>query len=186
MSPKRGVDVSQIEGNTSPEIKQTLLNSIPRMLRTPKVSRSEIFRGFESELVSRLRLTEVSVSPKAEEPDKLEGRVVFEVIVDEEMLNSNGSIHGGITAICSTMPIYVLGLATGGRATGGVSHSLNVVYHSPALLDDKLRVVSTTLALGNRALSSRCEIWNVTRHRLVASAVHLKMDPSEPKPSAKL
>ncbi|OAX43381.1 hypothetical protein K503DRAFT_731781 [Rhizopogon vinicolor AM-OR11-026] len=173
------------------------------MLRTPKVSRSEIFRGFDSELISRLRLTEVSVLPKAEEPDKLEGRVVFEVTVDEEMLNSNGSIHGGITAMiidehvssthvrwqvndCSTMPIYVLGLATGGRATGGVTHSLNVVYHSPALLGDKLRVVSTTLTLGNRALSSRCEIWNATRHRLVASAVHLKMDPSEPKPSAKL
>jgi len=69
---------------------------------------------------------------------------------------------------------------------------------------DKLRIVSTTLTLGSRALSARCEvrfllalwlhqliylaskIWNVTRHRLMASAVHIKMDSSESKLSVKL
>ena len=63
---------------------------------------------------------------------------------------------------------------------------------------DHLRIVSTSISLGTRALSARCEvgrnlpsiikyskvlvaftqIWNETRHRLVASGVHIKMEPN--------
>jgi len=48
------------------------------------VSRStgKPFRGFGAQFVSRMQITEVSVSPKADEVEKFEGRVVFEVIVD--------------------------------------------------------------------------------------------------------
>jgi acyl-coenzyme A thioesterase 13 len=73
-----------------------------------------------------------------------------------DMANSNGHLHGGCTAMlidkhvsstrvqlqlpndwthsCSSIPIYVLGLATSAIYTsgGGVSQSLNIVYHSPA------------------------------------------------------
>ncbi|KAG1792116.1 HotDog domain-containing protein [Suillus subaureus] len=188
MKPRSDIDTSQVEGNASSEIKHRLLSGLQSM-RSSRISQStgKPFGGFEAELVSRLRLTEASISSKTEEPEKLEGRVVFQVIVDEEMLNGAENMHGGCSAmmidICSTMPIYVLGASTRGHGIFGVSQSLNIVYHSPALSGDKLRVVSTTLAVGGRALSSRCEIWNVTRHRLVASAVHIKMVPSEPKVS---
>ncbi|KAJ8596744.1 hypothetical protein M405DRAFT_103141 [Rhizopogon salebrosus TDB-379] len=193
MNPTSDTDVSKVEGNISPEIKRAVLDSV-QYLGTKQVSPStgKQLRVFETELVSRLHLTEVSVLPKAEEPEKLEARVVFEVIADEYMANSNGHLHGGCTAMlidnCSSIPIYVLGLATSAIYTdgGGVSQSLNIVYHSPASMGDKLRIVSTTLTVGNRALSSRCEVWSTTRHRLVASAVHIKMAPSEPKVSAKL
>ena len=83
------VDVSQVEGNASPEIKRASL-SLVQHLETPRQSTSrstgELFRGFETELLSRLRLVEVSILPKAEEPEKLEGRIVFELIADEGVL----------------------------------------------------------------------------------------------------
>jgi acyl-coenzyme A thioesterase 13 len=77
-------DVSKVEGNVSPEIKRAVLDSV-QYLGTKQVSPStgKQLRVFETELVSRLHLTEVSVLPKAEEPGKLEARVVFEVIADE-------------------------------------------------------------------------------------------------------
>jgi len=193
MSPTSDIDVSKVEGNASPEIKRLVLDGLQYQgTKQFSPSTGKQLRVFETELVSRLHLTEVSVLPKAEEPQKFEARVVYEVIADEYMANSNGHLHGGCTAMlidnCSSIPIYVLMLATStiDIRGGGVSQSLNIVYHSPALMGDKLRIVSTTLTVGNRALSSRCEIWNTTRHRLVASAVHIKMVPSEPKASAKL
>jgi len=63
----------------------------------------------------------------------------------------------------------------------GVSQSLNIVYRSPAILGDTLRIVNTSVTAGARAVSSRTEIWNATHHRLVASGVHVQMKPSEPK-----
>jgi acyl-coenzyme A thioesterase 13 len=142
------------------------------------------FRGFAAEFVSRMALAEASVLSKAEEPDKLEGRTVFEVIADEDMTNELvGTTHGGCLAmmieICSPTPIYVLRASTGAHGVYGVQQSLNIVFHSPVVPGDKLHIVSTTLALGSRARSGRCEVWNVTRHRLVASAVYINMVPSE-------
>ncbi|KAG1805758.1 HotDog domain-containing protein [Suillus variegatus] len=181
------IDTSQVDGNASPEIKHRMLGALQSMRRSTGKPSSSL----ENKIASRLQLTEASTLSKTEEPEKFEGRVVIQVIVDEELLNVDQNMHGGCTAMiidmhmrsCSTMPIYVLGASTSGHGEFGVSQSLNIVYHSPALLGDKLRVVSTTLALGSRALSSRCEVWNVTRHRLVASAVHIKMVPSKPKAS---
>jgi len=73
------------------------------------------------------------------------------------------------------MPIYVLLASESGRGVFGVSQSLNIVYHSPAFLyvlkstriyfplnrrvrGDKLRIVNTSMALGGRTLSCRCEV----------------------------
>ncbi|KAG2343721.1 hypothetical protein BDR05DRAFT_962840 [Suillus weaverae] len=185
MKPGSDIDTSQVEGNASPEVKQTLLSALQHM-RLSRVSRStgKPFRGFETEFASRLQLTEVSILSKTEESEKFEGHVVVQVIVDEEMLNEVGTMHGGCLAmiieICSGTPIYVLRASTGAFGVFGVQQSLNIMFHSPAMPGDKLRIVSTTLALGSRARSGRCEVWNVTRHRLVASAAYINMVPSEP------
>ncbi|KAG1868106.1 HotDog domain-containing protein [Suillus tomentosus] len=182
MKPENNIDTSQMKGNISPEVKLALLNSLAQPGHISH-STGKPFRGFKAEIVSRMQLTEASVLSKAEEPDKLEGRTVFEVIVDEDMFNEVGTMHGGCLAmiieICSSMPIYILGASTGACGTFGVQQSLNIVFHSPAVLGDKLRIVCTTLTLGSRARSGRCEVWNVTRHRLVASAVYINMVPSE-------
>ncbi|KAG1735027.1 HotDog domain-containing protein [Suillus lakei] len=186
MKPESDIDTSRVKGNTSPEVKHALLSYL---VQPTHVSRStgQPFRGFRAEFVSRMQLAEASILSKAEEPEKLEGRTVFEVIVDEGMFNEIGTMHGGCLAmiidICSTMPVYVLGASTSACGIFGVQQSLNIIYHSPAVLGDKLRIVSTTLTLGSRARPGRCEVWNVTRHRLVASAVHINMVPSKPKAS---
>ncbi|EGN94327.1 hypothetical protein SERLA73DRAFT_188142 [Serpula lacrymans var. lacrymans S7.3] len=173
-------DLSLIEGNTSLDFKQVLFRSLDER-RNKAISP----KGFEREITSRLTWKEVSLVRKAEEPEKLEGRVVMEIIVEEDMLNAADNLHGGCSGLlvdnCSTMANVVLGQAMGEEAKLGVSLSINIMYHSPAALGDKLRIVSTTLTMGARAMSSRCEIWNDTRHRLVVSGVHSKMAGSPPK-----
>ncbi|KAG1805187.1 uncharacterized protein BJ212DRAFT_1283970 [Suillus subaureus] len=194
MKPENNIDTSQVKGNASPETKLTLLNSMVRLNpRDVLRSTGKPFRGFAAEFVSRMRLAEASVLSKTEEPEKLEGRTVFEVIVDKDMANEleGGTMHGGCLAMiielhvssthvfCSPTPIYVLRASTGAYGVFGVQQSLNIVFHSPAVPGDKLHIVSTTLAIGSRARSGRCEVWNVTRHRLIASAAYINMVPSE-------
>ncbi|KAF8644452.1 hypothetical protein AX16_008451 [Volvariella volvacea WC 439] len=140
---------------------------------------------FGDSIVKRLMTTEVSINQKAEEPKKLEGRVVCEITVDEDMINGAGNVHGGCLAFlidaCSTLSLTALRASQTGVPFYGVSQSLNIVYHSPAGMGEKLRLVNTTMTAGARAVSARTEVWNDTHHRLVASGVHIKMEPSEPK-----
>lgn len=86
MKPENNIDTSQMKGNVSPEVKLALLNSLAQPGHISH-STGKPFRGFKAEIVSRMQLTEASVLSKAEEPDKLEGRTVFEVIVDEGALD---------------------------------------------------------------------------------------------------
>ncbi|KAH7926792.1 hypothetical protein BV22DRAFT_1086317 [Leucogyrophana mollusca] len=182
------VDVSTIGGNASQELKESVFSFLQREREV--ASQLPPFKGFEPEIASRVVWREISILRNAEEPERLEGRVVFEIKVEEDMVNGRGTLHGACSGLlidnCSTMPILVLGLAANGQGETGVSQSLTVLYHSPAMLGDKLRIVCTTLTLGNRALSSRCEIWDETRHRLVASGVHTKMVASSPKDNLRL
>jgi len=171
-------DVSRITGNASDDIKR-FLDSV---LTNPRKERSPTFA---ESIQRRLQVTEVSINKKAEEERKTEARVVLELEVSEDMLNGGGNIHGGCSAFlvdtCSTLALIALGIANTGEISPSVSQSLNIVYHSPAQLGDKLRLVNTTLTIGARAQSARTEIWNVMHHRLVVSGTHVKMAPSIPK-----
>ncbi|EIW76237.1 hypothetical protein CONPUDRAFT_63918 [Coniophora puteana RWD-64-598 SS2] len=142
-------------------------------------------KGYEPRIADRPVLTEVSINPKAEEPKKDEGRVVYEVTVEEDMLNAGRILHGAcigqLIDNCSTMPIFLMGLAKNGVPEMGVSQAINISYHSPALLGEKLRIVSTTTVMNKQALSANCEVWNVTSNRLVASGTHTKMVASTPR-----
>ena len=82
MGSENDIDISQVEGNASPEIKRRVLLGARRH---ESQSTGEPSRNLETSLIlaSRLRLTEISVLPKAEEPEKLEGRVVYEAIADK-------------------------------------------------------------------------------------------------------
>nr|GAT46575.1 predicted protein [Mycena chlorophos] len=152
--------------------------------------------AFGHDIIAQMKVTHASVEPKAEEPSKKEGRVVVELPVIPSMLNGGGNVHGGCAAflidLCSTLSLLLLDPSlTVSQSLNVVYHSpatlltvsqsLNVVYHSPATLGETLRIVNTTLTVGSRALSARTEIWNATKHRLVASGVHIKMQPSPAK-----
>ncbi|KZT29496.1 hypothetical protein NEOLEDRAFT_1056669 [Neolentinus lepideus HHB14362 ss-1] len=172
---------SHIPGTASNEIK----SAVARLLDFITTSASPE-PGFAHSVGTRLRLAEVSVLPRRDDDGKTECRVVCEVTVGSDMLNGARTMHGGCAAYliddCSSLPLAAHALATRvGSGTSGVSQALNVVYHAPALLGDKLRIVSTTIAVGARVMSARCEIWNDTRRRLVASGIHIKMEPSAAK-----
>ncbi|KAJ7147389.1 HotDog domain-containing protein [Mycena filopes] len=134
---------------------------------------------FGDSILAELLVTHASVQNKPEEPLKKEGRVVCEIIVAHDMLNGRANLHGACSAflidMCSSLCFMVL------QRGMHVSQSLNVVYHSPAALGEKLRIINTTMTVGARTMSARTEIWNATEHRLVASGVHLKMRPSTVK-----
>ncbi|KAJ7778458.1 hypothetical protein B0H16DRAFT_887373 [Mycena metata] len=134
---------------------------------------------FGESIVAQLLVTHASVQRKLEEPLKKEGRVLCEIVVAHDMLNGMASLQGGCSAflidVCSSLCLSVL------QRSNHVSQSLNVVYHSPASLGEKLRIINTTMAVGARVMSARTEIWNATQHRLVASGVHIKMQPSTAK-----
>ncbi|KAJ6542645.1 HotDog domain-containing protein [Mycena capillaripes] len=164
-----------ISGNVEPELLEAFAD-LPTMFGLNRKEKP----GFGDSILRALVVTEASIQKKAEEPLKQEGRVVCEIVVTEEMLNGGGNVHGGCSAflidVCSTMCLlaFQAGIHT-------VSQSLNIVYHSPATIGETLRIVNTTMTVGARALSARTEIWNATKHRLVASGVHIKMRPSEAK-----
>ncbi|KAA1466659.1 Thioesterase/thiol ester dehydrase-isomerase [Dentipellis sp. KUC8613] len=177
MSPQEydDYDPAKVAGNASLDAKARVARGYAIIAK--KTS------GFSAPIARRLHLVEVDVRGKADEPSRQEARVVCETEVAEDMLNIAGNMHGGCSAflvdVCSSTPFAALSP----EGAMGVSQAINMVYHAPARLGDKLKIVSTTIAVGARVMSARCEIWDTTNHRLVASGVHVKMDPSPPKTS---
>jgi len=136
--------------------------------------------GFARPISHRLKVTELEVHPKVEEPRKVEARVVFELEVAQDMVNGSGTLHGGCSAylidFCSSTAIS-LHCGHLGRWRQHVSSTMNVVYHAPAPLGVTLKIINTTMSVGARAMSVRTEIYDATNKRLVASGTHVKMEP---------
>ncbi|KAH9482208.1 Acyl-coenzyme A thioesterase 13 [Psilocybe cubensis] len=177
-------DTSKVAGNAPEEIKRILGDTRAFFAAFLKPGQKPL-NSFGKDIMERMVVTELAILQKAEEPSKLEGRAVLEVDVSEDMVNGGGNIHGGCSAflidMASSFALTALTLYETGRLHPSVSQSLNVVYHSPAAIGDRIRLVNTTMTVGKRTESVRTEIWNVTHHRLVASGVHIKMMPSKPK-----
>ncbi|KZP21616.1 hypothetical protein FIBSPDRAFT_788193 [Athelia psychrophila] len=160
-----------IAGNCAPETKLTVARWL--YIFTHRGT------GFGDRIGSRVKITEISVSGMPNEPEKKEARVVAEIIVDEDMTNPQGVIHGGcsmyLVDILSTLPLSALDFEQGGAGNAGVSQAIHTVFHAPARMGDNLRIVSTSLSVGGRTMTCRCEIWDTTNHRLVVSATQVKM-----------
>jgi len=165
---------SKIPGTTSPECKLTIATAL-------KV----LSRGFGGFMAGNSTIVEVSVNPKSADAAKMEGRVVCELVVNDDMHNPSGSIHGGATAwiidVFSTLALIAFNHHNKADSLNHVSQAINILYHGPAVTGDKLRIISTTISAGARVQSVSCEVWNVTRHRLVATGTHAKMKPSASK-----
>ena len=87
-------DVLQIGGNADDEVKQILSNVLYNYIVTCKDGGFV----FASTVGRRLVLKEISYIDKSEEPTRKEARVVMEVVVDQDMVNSMGHLHGGCSA----------------------------------------------------------------------------------------
>jgi len=167
---------SRVKGNVSPELKERLETIMYQVMTQSDV--------FGSSVGKRVVITEASIVPKAEEASRTEARVVCEITVEEDMLNPGRSLHGGCAAFlidsCSTLVFVAAG------RDAGVTASMDCVYHAPAALGSKLRIVNTGMAVGARIMSSRTEIWDDTKKRLCVTGIHVKMQPSPPKGQSKL
>ncbi|KAF8841575.1 hypothetical protein BDN67DRAFT_966993 [Paxillus ammoniavirescens] len=161
-----------IPGNASPQTKEL----VAQLLYVFTSS------GFGTRTGELLKLVDVSILPKLDEPQRQEARVVLEMTVSEDMLNGAGKVHGAclihLVDICSTLPLVALSHVRGGDGSPGVSQNINTIYHAPASLGDELRLINTSTTIGRQTTSSRIEIWDVAHHRLVVSATQVKMDPS--------
>lgn len=93
-------------------------------------------------------------------------------------LNAGASVHGGCIAflvllvrsdsqrilirqqidICSTLALMAQTMVATGTPLMSVSQSLNIVYHSPAVKGDELRIVNSTVSVGSRVLTVRTEV----------------------------
>ncbi|KZS98599.1 hypothetical protein SISNIDRAFT_462498 [Sistotremastrum niveocremeum HHB9708] len=158
---------------------------------------------FATSIASRVKLTEITINESPPQPGAdskaktaRTAIVIAETTVEQDMVNGAGNMHGGCVAyvvdICSSIPMIALAKPVKVTKTAdgeekveygrsGVSQALNLVYHAPAPVGTPLRIVSTSLAVGGRAMSSRCEVWDTKTNRLVASGVHTKMVPTIPK-----
>ncbi|KAL5498023.1 hypothetical protein ACEPAH_2954 [Sanghuangporus vaninii] len=121
-----------------------------------------------------------SIEPNGHSASSATATVIAELIVDKSMVNGNGMMHGGCLAYlidnCGSVPLIILGVVRG-RNGVGVTQALNILFHAPAPLGSRLEIISTSLALGGRSMTSRCEILDKTTGRLVASAFINKMEP---------
>ncbi|KAJ2923168.1 hypothetical protein H1R20_g13924, partial [Candolleomyces eurysporus] len=131
MSSSPAVDISSIAGNASDNTKQ-VLSSVHRIFanRTDNDNAGPVFG---EAIQKRLEVTEVSVNPKAEEPQRLEGKVVLETTVEEDMLNGGGIIHGGCSAflidVGDRIRIVNQTITVGARAHSVRTEIWNVTHH---------------------------------------------------------
>ncbi|KAG7098036.1 hypothetical protein E1B28_000012 [Marasmius oreades] len=171
--------IAAIEGNAADDIKRILAD--PRKLFLTQVDGKWKSTGYSMEIFRRLQVNEIWFEEHQEEPSKYVSKVVCELQVEPDMANNEHYMHGAcgayLTDMCSNIVFLAHGMATN-NPTPSVSQQINTIYHSPASVGDRLRIVSTTMSVGERTMTARIEIWNATRHRLVVSGLHTKMSPS--------
>jgi len=181
--PQPTTTPEEIKGNASLVVKQLLCN--PGAFFSGRLTENHSRAVFCNTILSRLVVTEADIANKREDEKKKEAIVVTEIDVTDDMANGGGNVHGGCLAFLvdctTTLALIAYSLDVDNDFFAGVSQSLNVTYHSPAVAGDKLRIVNYSVAGGSRAKTARCEVWNATHHRLVASGLHIKMQPSGPK-----
>ncbi|KAJ7240630.1 hypothetical protein B0H12DRAFT_1237248 [Mycena haematopus] len=167
--------VSRIDGNAPREVKEIAVKWLNIYHAPPKC--------FAGALTRRAIVTEVSLNPNP----LGDGRIltlISETDVTEEMLNGQGRVGGAfiVTVIdeCVSSAVTTLDYAQGGPGISGVSLSLDTVFHNLPERGAKLRFVCTTLAAVGGMTSCRCQVWDLTLRRLVATATFVGMASSVP------
>ncbi|KAF9257216.1 Thioesterase/thiol ester dehydrase-isomerase [Marasmius fiardii PR-910] len=170
-----------IKGNASDNIKRTLGDPRKLFLTKDREDGSWKSMGYSMEIFKRLLVTEIWFQEHLEETTKFVCKVTCELEVQPDMANNDHHLHGGCSAylvdMCSNIAFLAHGMAIN-QSARSVSQQINTLYHSPASVGERLRIVSTTMSVGERIMTARIEIWSATKHRLVASGIHTMMLPS--------
>lgn len=166
-------DISNIGGNASDYVKQLNLNTYISY----GIGNEDTF-GYK--VGKSVKFTNVSIEHKSERKGRLEAVTVAELMVTKDMLNGAGMLHGGCVAYlvdnCCSTPLVTLGLVRNVNGVG-VTQSVNILFHAPAPIGTCLQITSTSVALGGRVMTSRCEITDKDSGRIIASAFLNKMQP---------
>ncbi|KIK68439.1 hypothetical protein GYMLUDRAFT_68332 [Collybiopsis luxurians FD-317 M1] len=172
--PNRG-DISSVRGNAPDYVKQLNYNTY----YSYGVGDSDDTFGYKAG--KAVKFVDVNI---IERHGRLEATTIAEVVVNKHMLNGAGMLHGGCIAYlidnCCGTPLVVLGLVKGVNGVG-VTQNMNVTFHSPAPSGTCLRIESTSVSLGGRVMTSRCEVVDKHSGRPIASAFLSKMQPNNTK-----
>ncbi|KAF9645456.1 hypothetical protein BDM02DRAFT_3101293 [Thelephora ganbajun] len=174
------IDPEKVPGEASLELKREVLRLWLLIQTNPD--------HFASSIGARLEPVEISVVPKREDAQVMEARIVAEIDVLPGMLNQVNFTHGGCIAylidLCTSVPAVALEVYHGKDPNPiMVSQSLAIQFLGPSKPGDRLRFVSTTVVVGGRVCTIYCEaclsrVWAKNRHRLVATATHVKLEPN--------
>lgn len=167
-------DASQIQGNVSPYVKQLILNTFIAYGAGDE-------HCFGHSVAKAVKFIDISAHESHEKQGRMEATTIAEVIVSKSMLNGAGMLHGGCLAFlidnCCSTPLVALGLIQNINGVG-VTQSMNIIFHSPGSVGSCLRIISTSIAMGGRIMSARCEVVNKKTGSIVASAYLNKMQPA--------
>ncbi|KAG6380106.1 HotDog domain-containing protein [Boletus reticuloceps] len=167
-------DASQIQGNVSARVKQLILNTFIAYGAGDE-------QCFGHHVAKAVRFVDISAYDSKEKHGRMEAITTAEVVVNKSMLNGAGMLHGGCLAFlidnCCSTPLVALGLIQNINGVG-VTQAMNVNFHSPAPAGSRLHIVSTSIAMGGRIMSARCEVINAGTGSVVASAYLSKMQPA--------
>ncbi|KAG1861144.1 HotDog domain-containing protein [Suillus subalutaceus] len=167
-------DASQIQGNVSPYVKQLILNTFIAYGAGDE-------HCFGHSVAKAVKFIDISAHESYERQGRMEATTVAEVLVSKSMLNGAGMLHGGCMAfLIDNTPLVALGLIKNINGVG-VTQSMNIMFHSPAPVGSCLRIISTSVAMGSRIMSARCEVINQKTGSVVASAYLNKMQPTMSK-----
>ncbi|KAG1743728.1 HotDog domain-containing protein [Suillus paluster] len=164
-------DASQIQGNVSTYVKQLILNTFIAYGAGDE-------HCFGHSVAKAVNFIDISAHESHEKQGRMEATTVAEIVVSKSMLNGAGMLHGGCVAfLIDNTPLVALGLIQNINGVG-VTQSMNIMFHSPAPAGSCLRIISTSVAMGARIMSARCEIINNKTGSVVASAYLNKMQPT--------
>ncbi|KAG8665444.1 hypothetical protein FPOAC2_10515 [Fusarium poae] len=117
-----------------------------------------------------------------------QGVVITRMTLNENHLNSSGSLHGAVSA---TIIDFVTGLAIASwdlRETTGASVDMHISYVSTARLGDTVEIISTADKVGGSVAFSSIKIFKVEADgtsKLVTHGQHTKyVKTSQPKASS--
>ncbi|KAL1736318.1 HotDog domain-containing protein [Schizophyllum commune] len=163
-------DVTLIRGNAPDYVKQLMCNTFYGY----GVGEGD---AFGSTVGHSVMFKEISIDRRLEKQGRFEAVTVAELLVTKHMLNGAGMLHGGCIAyLIDNTPLVVLGLVSNVNGVG-VTQGMNIMFHAPAPVGTRLRIVSTSVSLGGRVMTARCEIVDRDTGRTVASAFINKMQP---------
>lgn len=100
------------------------------------------------------------------------GKVVGELVVEEEHQNAGGTLHGGLTATLVDS-ITTLALLSMENGRPGVSIDLHVSYMAPAKSGDLITITAECLKVGKTMAFTTAEL-RLNDGKLVARGNHTK------------